>query len=191
MSTAKPRRPFTAETGDAPPLVEEDTVLDEQQQEDVVQTLTDENQQSNSQWIQILKIFMLCGLLVNVVGLVLIIQASAEHREPILFTGEPIPVAPAFALLSVVLTGICYNITGNPRPLPYFAKITHEHLTFVSLAAPALSFFLARHRSQTLWWFSETALIGVCTTAYGMIVGSEGEQGPEGLNKLKYEYKGA
>ncbi|KZO96882.1 hypothetical protein CALVIDRAFT_103015 [Calocera viscosa TUFC12733] len=191
MSTAKQRRPFTANTGEEPSVAEEDAVLDEQQQEELVKTLTEENQRGNSRWTELLKVFMICGGLVNVVGLIIIIRASASGKEPVLFTGEPIPLAPVFALLSVVLTGICYNITGNPHPLSYFAKVTHEHLTIVSLAAPALSFFLARHRSQTFWWFAETALIGICTTAHSIITGSEGEKGPEGLNELKYEYKGA
>ncbi|EJU03048.1 hypothetical protein DACRYDRAFT_106226 [Dacryopinax primogenitus] len=192
MSTTRPRRTFVADTREEPSVPEEeDSLLDEQQQDDVVQKLTEQNQRSNARWISILKIFILCGGIVNLIGLVILIRATAAGTEPILFADQPIPLAPAFAFLSLVLTGISYNITGHPHSATSFGHIPHEYLTIASLAPPALSFFLGKHRSQTFWWFSETALIGVCATAHSMIVSSEGEKGPEGLNKLKYENKGA
>ncbi|KAK1231328.1 hypothetical protein PQX77_005558 [Marasmius sp. AFHP31] len=192
----------------------ENVVLDEQEQDELIQKLRDENNQSNK-WYE----FGAVGIL-SLSGLLHLIYLINPSNDPLSFTKsngdsrtDPgVPLPRLFTLLNLFLHLNLFLLL-NPRSLPFLVPLqqtrlhflTHQHashfpfplslpLSFVhtytlALVVPAICVFI-RTTYTTIFWWCETAVVGFVIQAVQEAI-LKGDEGIEGLVGMKYHAPGA
>jgi len=190
QSTAglKKRSPFTF-TSDEDNSLTDASILDDQQQEEVVQTLKKENDMSDRQIWLCLRIVMGCFAFLHI----LYLFRRVNPLGPFLSTSPPprIPLDVLFTLLhTVILLGLAAlpqyddNTPGIHTLVPKYARIYA-----VAAIAPAYCSLTRQSVANIAWW--GFALVAAALHHFFHSLIRHGKKDISQLEALKYDARGA
>ncbi|KAJ3510586.1 hypothetical protein NMY22_g15937 [Coprinellus aureogranulatus] len=200
MDRLRRRIPFRLQEGDE--SVEAERVLDEQEQEEVIESLRTANEASTAQNYQLIQALL---------GLSLAAQLTylfTPSKRTLLANVFPIPASadstpiPLSTLLTLVYILLHVNLLVVCR-LPLLANLPQQlspnlhaitplsfGLTYaVSAVGPALALFLGKPWQTTAWWFLTTFIAYVAQTVVEAI--EEGRNGVAEVEGMRYVAPGA
>jgi len=200
METLRHRVPFNVSSDEDGMNPEDDErhVMDEQEQQDFIQSLRRAEQTADKAYVQALRIIIVFSVILQMVFLSTLIAHSGARTvaTPLstFFTTPPRPLIPLPVVLTIyaVVLQCLEAFTLSP-----FTRLTEVLLVrgyripgiFLYLIAPAISISTGRDFPQTLWWAEPTILIGLVTLMQHWMRSTA--RGVEELEGLKYSAQGA
>ncbi|KAF7314279.1 hypothetical protein MKEN_00900500 [Mycena kentingensis (nom. inval.)] len=165
-------------------------VLDETEQEELIETLRNQNSQSSHQAIILLDVVLACATLLQVVFLL-----KDPKQSPLfaLFPPSSWDAMPAPVLLTILAFLLHANLVLHVHPtlIPASMPLPLSYATSYALAlvAPTLSIFLGRVWQTTAWTFAPAAVVGLVHSVHSTL--REGDAALAELETLKYNAPGA
>ncbi|KAI0632151.1 hypothetical protein C8Q77DRAFT_904600 [Trametes polyzona] len=200
MAAMRQRVPFRFSENDGT----EGHVLDEQEQEEVIDSLRQESANSNAVYLAGLQAVVTLSLALHI-----LFMLRSEKHSPlaVLFpdapSGPPVPFATLLAIFQIAihcnlflnvlpkdhtLRGVIQSSPLSPSLRPPF-PFSHPGTLFAPVVAPAYALVLGRGWVDVLWW----ATAGVLTAIVGLALKwmKEEEEEIAGLENLRYVARGA
>ncbi|KAF9450584.1 hypothetical protein P691DRAFT_665001 [Macrolepiota fuliginosa MF-IS2] len=176
----------------------DDRILDEQEQDELIQNLRKQNEQSTNQQLIFVRILVLLSALLQFIHL---LTPTKTNPLFVIFPNETqlspptIPFATGFTIISLLIhlnLAILFHpddvrthlqLTHNPRPLSYGL------LYALSAVSPTLSIFLQLPWQITVWWLLTSIIVFVVQTVMDTV--ESGSQSVSELESMRYVARGA
>ncbi|TFY70657.1 hypothetical protein EVG20_g2343 [Dentipellis fragilis] len=189
MSSLRQRIPFSSSADEDE--TEDTRILDEEEQDDLINGLRVQNEESNALYLRILRITLGLSCLLHLVFL-----ASPTKDSPLTIfwpthASQPLPLTAFFALLHVAVHFNLLLISWPNRPLILrnIKPLQYILMYPASAVAPVLCIFLGLGLPNFMWWSMTPTIILLHDTVHRWIL--QGEESIAELEKLKYTAKGA
>ncbi|KAA1469861.1 hypothetical protein DENSPDRAFT_835533 [Dentipellis sp. KUC8613] len=189
MSSLRQRIPFNFNAN--ADETEDTRILDEEEQDNLINHLRAQNEESNALYLRILRAALGLSCFLHFVFL-----ASPTKDSPLTvflptYVSGPLPFAIFFALLHIAVHFNLLLISWPNRPLILRNVEPFRYILMyaTSAVAPVLCIFLGLGFPNFLWWSMTPAIILLHDTVHRSIL--QGEESIAELEKLKYTAKGA
>lgn len=192
MSALRQRNVFTfSNDSDEHP---ETLILDDQEQEELIQSLRAQNDQSNSQYLLIARIVVALSCFLHLIYLV---NPTKESPLAVIFPpGYPDPpllLSVPFTMLHIILHAALLLLSWKEHPFQFLKHIVTPFSYPVTLAAsavaPLCSALLGRAFATTAWWSFAFVIVAMQYSVHRWVL--QGEASIVELGKMKYDARGA
>ncbi|KAF9504312.1 hypothetical protein BS47DRAFT_1490210 [Hydnum rufescens UP504] len=168
-----------------------DPILDDQEQEELIETLRQSNERTNLLYVRLVQLIVSMAILLQLTFLV----NTRRHFTPlstIFPSSSPRPLIPLpsfWTFLSIV-----YHLRDivllNPNPVFHMHPLVYSrHMWAIVLVSPCISIALRKDLVQSAWWCLPALLSILPAAVRFWIVNSQKEI--DTLDGLKYRVKGA
>ncbi|KIO16835.1 hypothetical protein M407DRAFT_246907 [Tulasnella calospora MUT 4182] len=209
MDTLRQRVPFRqAGDDDINPEDDEQHVMDEQEQQELIETLREAARTADRIHIRSLRMVLIAAIMIQVNFLTMLLinrrrQALVPTPLGMILKFAPSPLIPIPAFFTILAIGLhvldSLSLTKDPRvslldvDMPFNAPGVLEgpfrKRAMLYLIAPFMSAVLRRSFSQTFWWLMPAIIIGLVALAQKWM--RETDEGVERLEELRYDARGA
>ncbi|CUA68774.1 hypothetical protein RSOLAG22IIIB_03634 [Rhizoctonia solani] len=194
-STVRQRRAFGF-SDDGEGVAEENTVLDPQEQEEIIHNLREAARHSNENSARAISVILGVGVILQLFFLSMLAQGSqSTPLTPILDSAlEAKPLIPLASLLTILHIGIhILDIISLIPALSHLHKSVPEGCSrygpLTTCIAPLLALFSGRDVAQLAWWCVPVELSALVWVSRGWMASAV--EDVRGLEKLRYDVQGA
>ncbi|RDB17986.1 hypothetical protein Hypma_000746 [Hypsizygus marmoreus] len=193
MDTLRRRVPF--KSSDLDDAEEDIHILDEQEQENLIQSLKETNITSNKRYLFALRAILVLSLFLQILSFYenpLLVMVPLATPGP----NHSLPLPKMFTLLSIVLHTnlVVFVFLDDIRNRFQLSDADFHPLSFqlsyvLAAVAPTLSLFLRRPWQSTIWWTLTELVVFTVQTVMELI--NEGNESISELEAMRYVAPGA